>query len=122
MELNHAELGKAGEEYACEKLLSKGYTLLGKNYRWNRAEVDLVMKDRDQIVFVEVKTRNTSAFGEPYEAVSRSKQKQLIKAANAFILEHNVFEEARFDVVSIVWNSYGVQMEHIEDAFYPSYA
>ena len=120
MKFNHTELGIEGEKYACEQLISKGYTLLSRNYRWNRAEIDLVMKDKDRIVFIEVKTRNTAVFGKPYEAVTKSKQKQLIKAANAYIQEKEVQEEARFDVVSIVWNSHGISMEHLKDAFYPS--
>ncbi len=113
------ELGKIGEDYACNQLTQKGLRLIAKNYRWQRAEIDLIMQDGSEMVFIEVKTRNSTFFGEPYQAVTRSKQKQIIKAANAYILENDFNGDARFDVVSIVKNQTATEFEHLVNAFYP---
>jgi len=114
------ELGKIGEDYACAELLKKGYRLIVKNYRWQRAEIDLIMQDGSEMIFIEVKTRNSIFFGAPYQAVTRSKQKQIIKAANAFIVESDFNGDARFDVISIVKNQNETAFQHIPNAFSPS--
>lgn len=113
----HNELGKLGEQMALEHLQLKKYALLMRNYRFKKSEIDLIMRDGEMLVFVEVKTRQTAEIGEPYLAVTRSKQKQLIKAAHQYIIEHNLNLEARFDVVSIVHNSFRTKIEYIEGAF-----
>lgn len=115
----HNDLGKAGEELALTALLQKGFTLKEKNYRYAKAEIDLIMQDGNDLVFIEVKTRQTAQIGEPYLAVTRSKQKQLIKAAHNYIVSKDLDVNARFDIVSIVHNSYRTQIEHIDDAFTP---
>jgi len=115
----HNDLGKAGEALALTALLQKGYTLKEKNYRFSKAEIDLIMDDGKDLVFVEVKTRQTAEIGEPYLAVTRGKQRQLIKAAHHYIVSKDLDVNARFDVVSIVHNSYRTSIEHIEDAFTP---
>lgn len=115
----HNDLGKAGEAFALTALLKKGYSLKEKNYRFSKAEIDLIMNDGADLVFVEVKTRQTAQIGEPYLAVTRNKQRQLIKAAHHYIVSRDLDVNARFDVVSIVHNSYRTVIEHIEDAFTP---
>jgi putative endonuclease len=115
----HNELGKVGEDLALSALLKKGFTLKERNYRFLKAEIDLVMHHGNDLVFVEVKTRQTAEIGEPYMAVTRSKQRQLIKAAHHYIVSKDLDVNARFDIVSIVHNSYRTVIEHIEDAFYP---
>lgn len=115
----HNELGQLGENLALDYLLNKEYKLLERNYRFKHLEIDLIMKDKDYLIFVEVKTRQTAEIGEPYLAVTRKKQKQIIKAANQYILESDWQNEARFDVVSIVHNSYRTKIEHIDNAFTP---
>lgn len=115
----HNDLGKLGEAMALEHLLEKKYKLLEKNYRFKHLEIDLVMQDNEWLVFVEVKTRQTAEIGEPYLAVTRRKQQQIIKAANQYIIEKDLMNEARFDVVSIVHNSYRTKIEHIDNAFTP---
>ena len=117
--MTNQELGEFGEDYALNYLLQKGFRLIEKNYRFKRNEVDLICKDKDKFVFVEVKTRKTAEIGEPWKAVTKSKQKQIIKCANQFLIENNIEQESRFDIVSIVHNSYGTRLEHIDDAFYP---
>ena len=117
--MTNKELGEAGESYAMDVLISKGYVLVERNFRWQRAEVDLIMSDGNELVFVEVKTRNSDYFGDPLQTVTRSKQRQIIKAANAYLQENSRMEEARFDVVAIVWNQFKREAFHIRDAFYP---
>ncbi|SFT84294.1 putative endonuclease [Lishizhenia tianjinensis] len=111
-------LGKLGENLAVQYLLDKGYTIVDRNYRYGRNEVDIIVSDQNHIVFVEVKTRNNNNIGEPYQAVTRKKQKQIIKVAHNYLVENNIETEARLDVISIVLNSKVKKIEHIEDAFH----
>ena len=115
----HNELGQLGENLALKHLLEKGYKLLSRNFRFKHLEVDLIMQDENKLVFVEVKTRQTAEIGEPYLAVTRTKQKQIIKVANHYIIENDLQNESRFDIVSIVHNSYRTAIEHIDNAFTP---
>lgn len=115
---NHIQVGKKGEELAKEYLLEKGYELLTTNYRFQHLEIDLLFLFENTLIVVEVKSRQTAELGEPYEAVTRQKQRQIIKATNHYIIEENMDKEVRFDIVSIHFypdNSF--RLEHIEDAF-----
>jgi len=114
----HNELGKLGEELALKELLKKGYKLKDKNYRFMKGEIDLIMIDGDKLVFVEVKTRQTAEIGEPYLSVTRKKQRQIIQTAHRYIIQKDLDMDARFDIVSIVHNSYRTKIEHIDSAFY----
>jgi putative endonuclease len=117
--MNHLELGQAGEDIAANHLATKDYEIVARNYKWKQGEIDIICKQNGFLIIVEVKTRNSMALGKPYNSVNISKQRQLIKVTNAYIQENNTQEEVRFDVVSIVLNSKGMQLEHIENAFYP---
>ena len=117
--MNTTELGVLGETLAERHLLKNGYTILDKNIRFKKWEVDIVAMDGEKLVIVEVKTRQTAEIGEPWRAVTRSKQRQIIKVADHYIQTRNIDRETRFDVISIVHNSYRTHLEHIEDAFYP---
>ena len=115
------QLGKQGEDHALTYLEGLGYELLARNWRYRRAELDLIMKDADVLVFIEVKTRSTDAFGHPLEFV-RSRQVTLLSsAASAFMETINHDWEIRFDLVSVIISredqSYSI--EHIKDAFFP---
>ena len=116
----HNELGKKGEEIAQVYLAEKGYKILAKNWRYLQDEIDIVALHNNQIVFIEVKTRATNYFGEPEEAVSKNKQKYMIRAADAFITNKNRCEEARFDIISVLVHGEKWQITHFEDAFYPT--
>ena len=115
----HNQLGEKGENLAVLMLQKKGYTILNENWRSGRNEIDIVAKIGETIVFVEVKTRSTEFFGDPREAVSISKQKRLIQAANDYLEQEQLELEARFDVVSIVISSTETKLDHLEDAFFP---
>ena len=117
---NNKEKGNDGEMIAENYLLSKGYTILDKNWMFKHLELDLVAMTNNTLVIVEVKLRAGDAYGKPEEFVSLKKQKNTIKAANAYILEKNLDYETRFDIVSIIKNNQELTIEHLIDAFYPS--
>jgi putative endonuclease len=75
--------------------------------------------DGEMLVIVEVKTRSTDSFGYPEEAVNRRKQRFLIEAANEYILEHDLMNEVRYDVVAIIYENSKRRLLHIKDAFIP---
>ncbi|MEL6809894.1 MAG: YraN family protein [Bacteroidota bacterium] len=115
----HNELGKLGEELAVGYLLDKGYTILERNYTFQKAEIDIIaQKSPSTIVIVEVKTRNSSFFGDPQSFVTPAKIKLLVKAANEYILSNDLMVEARFDIIAVLKNSVDEQLEHFENAFY----
>lgn len=111
------ELGLYGENLAKNYLIEKGYAFLAANFRFRHLELDLIFMDEEKLVVVEVKTRQTAEIGEPWRAVTRSKQRQIIKAADAYILQEDFNGHTRFDIVSIVHNGFRTEIEHIEDAF-----
>ena len=115
----HNELGVKGEILACEYLQEKGYTILEINWRFARAEIDIIAKQNQIIVFVEVKTRSTDFFGFPETAVDAAKQKNMAMAAEEFLEQQNIETDVRFDVISIVMKNNIPDIHHIEDAFFP---
>jgi putative endonuclease len=113
------ELGKLGEEIATSYLLKNGYKILDVNWRAGRNEIDIIARDKDFLVIIEVKARSSNTFTEPEEAVTREKQQALIRAANAYIFRKNMNLEARFDIISIIHSNNETQLNHLKDAFYP---
>ena len=110
-------LGERGEREAAGFLRRKGYRVLARRYRTRRGEIDLIARDGDTLVFVEVKTRRVGA---PAEAVTLQKQRRLARAAYEFAREHRgLGERARFDVVAIVWpdDRLPPSIEHVTHAF-----
>ena len=116
----HNELGKKGEEIALQHLKKKNYTILETNWRFGKDEIDIVAKQGEMLVIVEVKTRSSNFLVEPELAVTRKKQGFLIRAANAYIDNKDLEIECRFDIISIVIYKNDTVVEHIEDAFYPT--
>jgi putative endonuclease len=115
------ETGSFGEKKAVQFLLDNGYQLIATNWRYLKAEIDIIAKKGDWIVFVEVKTRATSDFGNPEDFVSSRQQKMIINAAHEFIVKNDIDEEARFDIIALIVEGTKVKsIEHIEDAFYPT--
>jgi len=115
------QIGEEGEELAAAYLESKDYTILERNYFFERAEVDIVAYDKSScIVFAEVKYRSGTAYGEPEDAVSDEKIQNLFKAAEAWLYERKMDgAPVRFDVISIVQKnvSEAPRIRHFEDAF-----
>ncbi|MBO4503774.1 MAG: YraN family protein [Bacteroidales bacterium] len=111
--------GKRGEQLAAEYLSQKGYSILEQNWQIGHLEVDIIASNETMLVFVEVKTRKSNAFGEPEEFVGIAKQRNLIKAANIYSSKTNITKEVRFDIVSVILDEGISSIKHIEDAFKP---
>lgn len=111
-------LGRRGEELACAHLAASGYRILARNYRTRAAELDIVAQHRDELVFVEVKTRSSDAYGSPLEAVTRQKQAKIALAASEYLLRESAGRAAaRFDVVAVSFAGGKPAVEHIKNAF-----
>jgi putative endonuclease len=95
-------LGKTGEDLACDELRHRGYAILARRYRTRRGEVDIIARDGDTIVFVEVKARRSERFGQPGEAVTWHKRQRLLQMAGDFLARARLSSvPCRFDVVSV---------------------
>lgn len=114
---HHIETGKKGELLAVKFLENLGYTILHTNWRFRRFEVDIIAQMGQELVFVEVKTRNNISCGMPYESVDDRKRELLLQAAEAFLEVHQLELEVRFDIISILINNNNYQIEHIPSAF-----
>lgn len=113
------ELGRKGEELAVEHLKAIGYEILELNWFSNHLEIDIIAKDGNELVIVEVKARSSDSYEHPSEAVSTKKIRFLVNAAEAYILENNSNCDTRFDVISIVFSGRNFELEHFVNAFYP---
>ncbi len=112
-------LGQRGELLALKYLLRQGYQLSAKNWRYKRAELDLVMTKDQVLIFVEVKLRKYESFGAPESFVDYPKQVRLNRAAQAYCLQKDFQGEIRFDIISIVGDPDSqYSITHIEDAFF----
>ena len=116
--MDHNELGKWGEEYAANYLLKNDYEVLERNWFYDRAEVDIIAKKANELIIVEVKTRNSNFFGDPQDFVSKAKIKLLVKAANEYIISNDLDVEARFDVIAVLKNKNHESLDHFKSAFY----
>ena len=113
-------LGERGEQLAVSFLKKKGYTILETNWRYLRAELDIIAKVEDILVFVEVKTRSNNNYSEPQDAVNQKKKDLLAAAGAAYMRKINHDWEVRFDIISIIYkNEKDFSIEHFEDAFFP---
>ncbi len=112
-------LGQQAERLAVAFLKDKGYTILARNWKNRFEEIDIVAEKSNLLIIVEVKARKNKKYGMPYEQVGLKKQRLLVNAAEAYIIKANVHMETRFDIISIVFNSNGFELRHIERAFSP---
>lgn len=115
---SHNDLGKKAEDLAAEFLIKSGYKILVRNFRYQKAEIDIIAEKENLIIITEVKARSTDAFMLPQEAVNKRKISLIVSAANHFIEEFNKNQEVRFDIISVLTNEKGkLIIEHIVDAF-----
>lgn len=114
---NTLKTGNTGEALAAEFLQKKGYQVVARNYRYKHAEVDLIVKKDSFIVFVEVKTRSYSFYGEPEAFVDSKKVATILRAAEQYTYENKYEGNIRFDIVSVKIGT-PPEVVHFEDAFY----
>ncbi|RJP84766.1 MAG: YraN family protein [Desulfobacteraceae bacterium] len=116
------KFGRFGEDLATRSLVKKGYQIICRNYRTQFGEIDIVAKDADTIVFIEVKSRRTPTFGHPKYAVTGDKQERISKAALYYLKMTNQSQvRARFDVVTISEHNQQTDVEIIKNAFELAY-
>ena len=110
--------GFRAESEAVEYLAGKGYHILERNYRFDRGEIDIVARYGKELVFVEVKARSSSAYGEPEDALTPYKCRQIQRVADGYLQEHGLDEiEYRFDIVAIEYRPRATILRHLRDAF-----
>ncbi|MBP0612290.1 YraN family protein [Chryseobacterium sp. cx-311] len=114
----HNDFGKLAEELAKSYLQEKGYIIKDSNFRYQKAEIDIIASSNSQIIMVEVKARASDAFLEPHEAVNRKKIRLIVTAADEYMKKNNLEEEVRFDIISVLPDATGkLEITHIESAF-----
>lgn len=116
---DHNELGKQGEEISVQYLMNHGYLILERNWRFSKAEVDIIATKGDVLIIVEVKTRSNIYFGNPEDFISSKKKKLLISAANEFITTRDLDFEVRFDILAVEISQNDTKIKHIEGAYCP---
>ncbi|MDD7887160.1 YraN family protein [Flavivirga sp. 57AJ16] len=114
----HNELGKKGEQLAVDFLLKNGYGIIARNYRYDKAEVDIMAQQKETLAIIEVKTRSTTDFGNPQDFLKPKQIQRLVKAVDHYVNENSLDVEVRFDIIAIVKEKEGFYIEHLENAFY----
>ena len=118
MTAKHLEFGREGEAAAEAYLVAKGFAVVARNYRARGGEVDLVCRDGDTVVFVEVKARGQGMRGRPEEAVTPAKRGRIVRAASQFLSERGWWDQpCRFDVVAVESRGGRLTASHVADAF-----
>ena len=114
---DHNDLGKKGEQLAIDFLLKNDYKILEKNYRYLKAEVDIIAKKKNILAVIEVKTRSTDYFGNPQDFVNPKKIKLLLSAIDHYVVQKDLDVEVRFDIIAIIHQNNNTKIDHLEDAF-----
>ncbi|MFH2003374.1 MAG: YraN family protein [Bacteroidota bacterium] len=115
---NKRSEGTKSEQIAENFLTKKGLKIICRNYHFGRGEIDLIFDDNGILVFVEVKSRRTDEYGEPEDAITIPKRKQIRRVAEGYLWENNIENvECRFDVVAIKWEDYKPIIKYIPNAF-----
>ena len=114
---SHNDLGKQGEVLAKEFLQEKGYVILENNWRYKKAEIDLIALKKNVLAVVEVKTRTSDYFGNPQDFVNKKKIAMLVAAVDHYVVSKDLDVEVRFDIIAILKNKSSQTIEHLKDAF-----
>ncbi|MDF1696055.1 MAG: YraN family protein [Saprospiraceae bacterium] len=118
----HNDLGKKGEEIAVNFLKNKGYSILEVNWRYRKSEIDIIAKDQEVLVFIEVKSRSNDLYGRPESFVDQRKQNLIVDGATAYMEKINHDWEVRFDIVAVFFHNEVYQsVDHFKDAFFPGF-
>jgi len=111
------KLGEKGERLACKFLEQKGYRIISRNFKTSLGEIDIIAKDKDALVFIEVKTRVSLQYGRPFESVNRNKRRKIANVALLYLKKLKEVPVCRFDIVSIYHKKEDPVFELIKDAF-----
>lgn len=115
----HNEIGALGEQIAVDFLKNKNYDILERNWRFKKAEIDIIARHNETLIFIEVKTRSYDYFGRPEEFVTSHKEQLISEAANEYMIQINYDWAIRFDIISIIYkNENNFEIEHFEDAWW----
>ncbi|WOC41095.1 YraN family protein [Polaribacter sp. HL-MS24] len=114
---SHNELGTKGEQLAIDFLVHKGYTIREKNYRYLKAEVDIIAQKKNILAAIEVKTRSSDYFGNPQDFITPKKIKLLVSAIDHYVVERDLDVSVRFDIIAIIYDKNRHKIEHLKDAF-----
>ncbi|MCI1640836.1 MAG: YraN family protein [Bacteroidales bacterium] len=120
------EVGKRGEDIACRYLMSKGHTILERNWRSRHLEIDIISFDRDGIHFVEVKSRKVPMEAEPEKSVTLTKQKRIAAAAAAYLHSDGISNiandaEVLFDIIAVTFDGDKTEIAYFRQAYTPIY-
>ncbi|WP_332033361.1 YraN family protein [Kaistella sp.] len=114
----HNDFGNLAEDLAVEYLEKKNYRIIARNFRYQKAEIDIVAEFDDLIVVTEVKARSYNTVIEPQEAVTKKKIKSIVMCTDFFMQDKTIDKEVRFDIITVLPDEKGVlQLTHIQDAF-----
>lgn len=114
----HNEFGKKGEQLAVDFLIKNGYVIKYRNYRYLKAEIDIIAQKDNFLVIVEVKSRSTEFLNHIAETVTPKKIKLLVMAADHYVIDNDLDIEIRFDIITILMKNAVPYLEHIKSAFY----
>ena len=114
----HNEFGKEGEQLAVDFLIKKGYSIRYKNYRYLKAEIDIIAQKGEVLVIVEVRSRSSDFIENIAETVNQKKINLLVMAADHYVVDNDLDVEVRFDIITILKNKSRFELEHIASAFY----
>lgn len=115
---DHNDFGKIAEDMAADYLQKNGYKVIARNFRFQKAEIDIIAEKDNLIIIVEVKARSTDLFILPQEAVTKAKIKSIVSAANHYMEEFDKDNEVRFDIISVLPDEKrNLIIDHIPDAF-----
>ena len=118
----HREIGNKGEDLAVKFLILNGYRILERNWRFSKAEIDIIAQNEHGLVFIEVKTRTRADFGQPEEFVSNHQEELIFAAAQRYMEQNNYEWEIRFDIIAILvkeqteWKNYDIK--HFKDVYH----
>jgi len=116
---NTRQKGRSGEDQASAWLESQGFIVLERNWYFSRTEIDLIAVEGDELVVIEVKSRRAPMLESPEQAVDALKRRSIVRAANAWVRQHRVTLDVRFDVIFVLEHREHVEILHIRRAFYP---
>lgn len=113
----HNLIGEEGERIAVQYLNSKGYLIYHKNWRLGKLEVDIIAEDGYELVFIEVKSRSSLAYGKPEDAVDEKKELAIVNAADIYTRDFNLEVAVRFDIVTVLFQDNKIKVNHLIDHF-----